>query len=313
MEIEAQAQAQAPSFYRAPLTENNLRQLEEMTQSKNTNTIISGSSSGSDHTANSNANSKADGKSRFATTDSGFDQRFRENGGLGPLSKKSLKNPPADLDEIEAYLDQSRSSASPTSSQHERFIRGLERAANERDIEALYSGRVLKNTNQVPELEDIDYGANIDKQWVDFDKDVGFNNGLSAPKPDLTEGYLQRTFPPNIKSLGGAATLVRGDPGFVALPHFAAEFKGLGKDLQKGEVQAGYDGAAMVYARTKALQHIGQPDPERHASPLTLASDGRNWAVYAHYAHKDAETEKVENFQVWTRLSLHYNHGLPKR
>lgn len=127
---------------------------------------------------------------------------------------------------------------------------------------------------------------------------MGFNDALPAPKPHLTEGYLQSTFPPSIKTLGGAATLVRGDPDFVALPHFAAEFTGLDKNLQKAEVQAGYDGAAMVYARNKALQHIGQPDPERHASPLTLASDGRNWAVYAHYAHKDAETEKIANFQV---------------
>lgn len=268
-----------------------------MTKPKPSNTGSAASGSGSAPTTTSNSKSKSSEKS-LATTDSGFDQQFRKNGAHGPSSIEVDLYPPVNLDEIEKYLDKSRASASPTFSQHQRFKRAINRAANERDVEALYTRRVLKDTNNTTEFEDIEYGANIDKQWVDFDKEVGFNHKLSAPKPDLVEGYVQSTFPPSIKQLGGAATLVKDNPDFVALPHFAVEFKGVGKDFQKARTQAGYDGSSMVYARDKALEHIGQPDPERHASPLSMAIDGYNWEIFANYKRENEEKKRVEYFQV---------------
>lgn len=266
-----------------------------MTGSRGQNTASSAASTKSGTTAASDTKT-------CSTTDPEFETRFRTNGGVSVL--RSRKHPPVNKEEVEAYAFKSRESASPSSSQHDRFIRGLERAANERDMEALFSGRILKDTNKVPEFEDMDYGANIDKQWVAYPKDVGFNKGLSAPKPDLTEGYLQRAYPPNIRQLGGSATLVKNDPEFVALPHFVAEFKDFGKNVRQGEVQAGYDGAAMLYARNNALASIGQPDPPGRASPITVATDGRTWRTYVHYAEENKDTKQTEYFQVRTPTPL---------
>lgn len=232
----------------------------------------------------------------ISTTKPDFEAKFRDNHWHDPLESRKKKL--ANQDEYDGHLHQLRGSASPTSSEDDRFYRGLARAANERDLEALYSGRILQDTNKVPKLEDMDYGANLDKQWVAFPPDVGFNNGLSTPKPDLVEGYARRAWPPTVNQLGGSATLVKNDPGFAALPHFAGEFKAFGKSMREGEVQAGYDGAAMVYARRQALAAIGQSDPPGRASPVTMSSDGRTWRLYAHSAEENKDTKELEYYQV---------------
>lgn len=279
----------------APLTKANLRQLEKMTNSGSGSGSRSGKSVYSSKTGKSTTTTVSGVKS-ISTTDPHFEETFRVNGGLSTLD--SSRHPPSNKEEIKAYLNKSRGSASPTSSQHRSFLYSLDKASNEREIEALFQGRVLKETNKEPALEAIDYGANIDKQWVAFPKNVGFNNGLSAPKPDLVEGYALRSFPQSVRQLGGSATLIHDSSTFVSHPHFAAEFKDFGKSLREGEVQAGYDGAHMVYSRDKALEFIGEKDPPRRASPLTVASDGHHWTAYSHYAHDNKDKEKTEHYQV---------------
>lgn len=232
----------------------------------------------------------------FSTTDHQFEAVFRKNGGLDP--NDSDKHPPVNEKDIQAYLDKSRGSASPTRDDHQDFRTSLFKAGNEREIESLFQGSVYKDTNKTHELLKKDYGANIDRQWVAFPKDVGFNNGLSTPKPDRVEGYAQRSFPKSIEQIGGAATLVNDSPAFVGLPHVATEFKAHGKSMLEAEVQAGYDGAHMVYGRNKALELIGEKDPRRHASPITVASDGHSWTAYAHYAHENEDKKMNEYYQV---------------
>lgn len=236
------------------------------------------------------------GLKSVSTTDHQFEAIFRANGGVSALD--SVDFPPSNVEEARAFIRQPRGSASPTSSQHRRFRTSLGKAGNERDVENLVQGRLFKDTNKTDALQDIDYGANVDKQWTAFPKNVGFNNGLSAPKPDLVEGYAQRTFPPSIRQLGGAATLVHDQPGYVGLPHLAAEFKDSGKSMEEAEVQAAYDGAHMVYARNKALAHIEEEDPPRRASPITVASNGRSWVAYSHYAYHNDEKDMLEYYQV---------------
>ncbi|KAJ4387606.1 hypothetical protein N0V93_008202 [Gnomoniopsis smithogilvyi] len=284
----------------APLTKANLRKLEKMTGS--------GSRSGkSAYSSRTGITSQSGGSKSHSTTDHRFEAAFRTNGGVDALNSCSF--PPSNMTEIGAHLDRSRDSASPDSSQHRRFLNSLQCANNERDIESLMQGRVFKDTNKDDRLQDIDYRANVDKQWVAFPKDVGFNNNLSAPKPDLVEGYAQRSFPPFINELGGSATLVHDSETYVALPHFAAEFKDYGKSMREAEVQTGYDGAHMVYARNKALEYIGERDPPQRASPITVASDGHNWTVYSHHAHPNDQTGKLEYYQneVASGRTVRYN------
>lgn len=265
-----------------------------MTQSKKSNTVVSDPSSGSNRTSSSNAESKADGKA-LSTTEQGFEARFLENGYVAPTDLRSKGKRPVDIQDIRSFLDKSRGSASPTNSQHDYYLDEIHVAANEIAVERAYCESIFKNNRK---LNDRTYGAYYDKQWVDFEKNVGFNNGLAAPKPDVTEGYRQTAFPPNIKQLGGAATLVKHSPNFVALPHFAAEFKNYGGDMRKADVQAAYDGAAMVHAHNKALQLIGEPDPPGHTAALTMTSDGRGWTIWAHHAEKDEATQRMDHFQV---------------
>lgn len=52
----------------------------------------------------------------------------------------------------------------------------------------MYSARVFNDPNRVPELQSMGYRAVLDKQWVDYEKEADFNNGLASPKPDRTEG-----------------------------------------------------------------------------------------------------------------------------
>lgn len=238
------------------------------------------------------------GAKSIPTTDSKFETAFRANGGVSALRASEV--PPSNKQEVRAYISQDRGSASPTSSQHRKFLDSLEAAFNERDIENLLQGRLFKDTNKTNSLQDIDYRANVDKQWIAFPKNVGFNNGLSAPTPDLVEGYAQRTFPPSIQQLGGSATLIHDHSAsaYVGLPHFAAEFKDFGKNMREAEVQAGYDGAHMLYARNEALAHIEDKDPPLRASPMTVTSDGYSWRAYSHYAHQGSETDTLKYYQV---------------
>ncbi|KAJ4421143.1 hypothetical protein N0V82_003907 [Gnomoniopsis sp. IMI 355080] len=280
----------------APLTRANLRQLEKMTKSGSKAGRSDSSSKTKSTSKSGKTTSQSDGKNSISTTDPRFEPIFRANGGLSVL--KSSQFPPSNKQEIKEYLGRNRGSASPTPDDHNRYIRSLDVAANERGVENAMLGRVFKDTSRTNALQDIDYLAHFDKQWITVPSNVGFNNGLSAPKPDMVEGYTQRSFPPQINELGGSATLVHDNPGYVGLPHFVVESKDYGKSMRQAELQAGYDGATMTYARNRALDFIGDKDPPRRASPMSVATDGHSWTAYSHYAHpKDPKDDN--NFEYY--------------
>lgn len=196
-----------------------------------------------------------------------------------------------------AFITNSRRSASPTRDRHKVYTGKIQRNSSERELERHIESHIFQATGDNDELSKILYVPKYDKQWMDFPRDVGFNNGLSPPKPDLIEGFWQTEFPDTIYQLGGTATLVKAG-GYIAFPHFAAEFKDQGKDMHQAEVQACFDGAAMVYARDSALKFLGERDPPRHASVVTVKTDGDVWEAYAHYSHRNPKTGVLEYFQV---------------
>lgn len=128
-------------------------------------------------------------------------------------------------------------------------------------------------------------------------------------------------FPPTISDLGGAVTLDNKSTNFIALPHFAAEYRGRDSNLHAARVQAGYDGAAsersqpwsqhlravaastlaqpranmsflaVSHGRSIAMQHLGgTDDAQKHAGVVTAVTDGTVWHTYAHYQHVDRQT-----------------------
>ncbi|KAK7699890.1 hypothetical protein SLS64_011321 [Diaporthe eres] len=171
----------------------------------------------------------------ISTTSEVFENRALDNGVLDAV--RPGKQAMVDSD-VKKRLLASRESASPTQSQYNKFADRIVEASNEQ-------GTIAE-----------------EKMWIEFPKNVGFNNGLPAPKPDMIEGISSDSFPPTIEHIK-ASRLVRDEPRYVALPHIAVEYKAREKSLHEAKVQAGYDGAAMVYGRNVALKYIGKADPPR--------------------------------------------------
>lgn len=269
------------TLQRFPLTEKNLHLLAMSTNSKgpkiaSVQSLRSGSS--------------ADTRS-ISTTSEGFENRALDNGVLDAV--RSGKQEVVESD-VKKKLLASRGSASPTQSQYNKFADRIVEASNEQGTIAVYSKYIFQDTEDTH--FDIGYRRKEDKMWTEFPKNVGFNNGLSAPKPDMIEGFSRDTFPPTIEYIK-ASRLVRDEPRYVALPHMAVEYKAREKSLHEAKVQAGYDGAAMVYGRNEALRYIGKADPPRQPAVLTATTIGQEWNVYGHYAHPNDSTGREEYYQ----------------
>ncbi|KAI7787144.1 hypothetical protein LA080_000480 [Diaporthe eres] len=227
----------------------------------------------------------------ISTTSEGFENSALDNGVLDAV--RSGKQAVVDSD-VKMKLLASRESASPTQSQYDKFADRIVEASNEQGTIAVYSKYIFQDTEDTH--FDIGYRRKEDKMWTEFPKNVGFNNGLSAPKPDMIEGFPRDTFPPTIEDVK-ASRLVRDEPRYVALPHMAVEYKAREKSLHEAKVQAGYDGAAMVYGRNEALKYIGKADPPRQPAVLTATTIGQEWKVYGHCAHPNDSNGKEEYYQ----------------
>lgn len=246
--------------------------------------------------SNSESPSARSRGSTASTTDPAFKAKFRTNGGLDLFASAAV--PLGNEGTIEERLKRSRSSESPTPSLHQTYGELIIDAPNELMMQDAAANCILQPTNYLPRLRKSQYSYVLDKQWVAYPPNVGFNDGLSAPKPDRLEGFKRAAFPPSIDQLGGSATLVKNDRSFIALPHLALEFKHTTKNFDEAEVQAAFDGAAMVYARNRALAYLGQPDPSRRAHIVTAITNGFDWKAYAHYSCVNENTGKLEYHQV---------------
>lgn len=163
-------------------------------------------------------------------------------------------------------------------SEYNSYVRTLPKAFNgvARGIKV---GKTLQKG-----YDDESYQPAFNQAFTGFPKDVGFNNGLSPPQPDFVEGLGVVEFEPfPIEHVSGAV-LYKDNPLSTALPHIAGEYKGPRGSMEKARLQCAYDGAALVYARNKALALIGKPDPLGHAKITTFATDGKNIDFFTHYA-----------------------------
>lgn len=272
----------AHTLQRFPLTEKNLHRLAMSTNSKGPKTAS---------VQSLRSGSSADISRTISTTSERFENRALDNGVLDAV--RSGKQEVADSD-VKKKLIASRGSASPTQSQYNKFADRIVEASNEQGTIAVYSEYIFQDTEDTH--FDIGYRRKEDKMWTEFPKNVGFNNGLPAPKPDMIEGFSRDSFPPTIEHIK-ASRLVRDQPRYIALPHVAVEYKARGKSLHEAKVQAGYDGATMVYGRNEALKYIGKADPPRQPAVLTATVIGQKWNVYGHYAHPNDYTGKEEYYQ----------------
>ncbi|KAI1740627.1 hypothetical protein F4680DRAFT_94078 [Xylaria scruposa] len=210
-----------------------------------------------------------------STTTSGFAVQARKNGILNPLSSKAPEN----LEDIRRRYAQSRETASPTESVYEDYVNTVGGACNEATMVFEVGGQLLKKYSREG------YQRAFNQAFTGFPKDVGFNNGLSAPQPDYVEGLRTEEYDPfPVDEHISGSVLYKDDPLSLTLPHLAGEWKGRGKDMEEARMQSAYDGAALVYARNQALSYLGKSDPPGHAEVTTFTTDGTNLNLFAHYA-----------------------------
>jgi hypothetical protein len=103
---------------------------------------------------------------------------------------------------------------------YEDCVAAVESAPNEQTM-------LVETIDLLKKSDDKGYRKVFNQAFTALPKDVGFNNGLSAPQPDMIEGLQLRQFRPFLvnEQLGGAAILVDATNP-VTLPHLAGEWKG---------------------------------------------------------------------------------------
>ncbi|KAI0118588.1 hypothetical protein GGR51DRAFT_496935 [Nemania sp. FL0031] len=235
-----------------------------------------------------------------SSTGSGFVERIRDNGVVLCNSRR-----PTNFQDIHAKLSRPDTSAPPTMLEFKKYKRRVERAPNESTVLSTTYWMLLKQYD-LEEGNDADddnedeneinnnlYLSFMGQKFTGFPENVGFNNNCSAPQPDFVEGLGEKQFAPfPIKAVSGAF-LYQDKTFTIVLPHIAGEWKASDKGLGKASTQCAYDGAALVYARTQALEYLGERDPPGEAKVITFAIDGENLEIFAHYS-SPAENGAVE-------------------
>ncbi|KAK7414494.1 hypothetical protein QQX98_006681 [Neonectria punicea] len=209
-----------------------------------------------------------------STTMSVFEMCALKNGILDP----SVSEPPRNLKQICKRHAQRRASVSYSEPAYKQYLDQALNAPNEDTMIYQVGPKLLKEPP-------IGYQTVLNQPFTGFPKEVGFNNGLSAPQPDFAEGVRVKDYRPfPVDEFIHGAVLHKNDISSITLPHFAGEWKGRGKNMEEARLQSSYDGAALVYARNQALSYLGKSDPPGHAEITTFATDGRLVDHYAHYA-----------------------------
>ena len=219
------------------------------------------------------------------------DPRFvpiaRKNGVLlhdGDCQPKNIKN-------IVSILNQPRDSPGPGQQEFRKYDGDIKRATNEKEI-----GYTILSL--LKRYGDNDYASQLDRQLVNFPKAVGLNDGLSPPKPDFSEGYVEDVINPHLLSpqIVGAIVPTQGESS-IALSHFVGEFKKLGGDIVLGSRQAAYDAASLVYSRGQALLALEKENDGEEAYVASFVCDGERLQLSVHFVRKAVATAKISYHQ----------------
>ena len=251
---------------RAPLTRRNLALFEKMMKRKESEKSASISQEAMTETSTKTT----------STTSTGFAIKARRNGILNPRGSK----PPTNLEDIRKRLASPRASVSPPEPVYKEYVNTVESSINEAMMVFEVGESLLKKY-------DSGYKRAFNQALSGFPKNVGFNNGLPPPQPDFVDGLrMEEYYPFPIDNYISGAVLYKDNPDSLALPHIAGEWKGSGEDMIEARLQSAYDGAALVYARSQALELVESPDPSGHAEITTFTTDGTALNFFAHYASR---------------------------
>ena len=286
---DATSENDPPPTKRARLTRKNLALFDKVGKKESkTKGSKKAASAPPDSTADPSSPTPTPTTKTISTTTSGFAEQAYKNGILLPFHSA----PPKNLKAIHERHAKSRATASPPASDFNGFVKETEGAMNEATIVVEIAGRLLKKYD-----DDNGYHKQFDQPFSALPKDLGFNNGLSAPQPDFVEGLERREYRPFPVDHIEGAVLYKDAPCSLALPHLAGELKGRGRDMEKARMQSAYDGAALVHSRNQALAYMGRSDPPGQAEVTTFTTDGTNLKFFAHYAAPSEEDGTLEYHQ----------------
>ena len=223
----------------------------------------------SDQTAKTSSSTKT-----VPSSDPRFPELIQKNGILTKQESTKASN----FDEIRNTLKRSRASPSPEPEDFQNFVVEVKDASNEESIQDAFLPLMRKF-----DVREIKRYRN--QQFTKYPPNIGFNDGLSAAKPDFVEGYPKTAFGPYPveERLGGSAVLAPGASA-IALPHIAGEFKRLGGDMLCGTCQAAYDAACLVYGRNNARISVSKIDKANSAYVGSFITDGDRLSISVHYS-----------------------------
>jgi hypothetical protein len=136
----------------------------------------------------------------------------------------------------------------------------------------------------------------------------------SAAQPDVVEGLEMEEFEPFLvrQELGGAAVPTSGTDA-IALPHFAGEWKGPGKNMIEAQTQAAYNGACMVNGRDQACSFLRNPNPTGHAYVHTFTTDSTILNNFAHYSSESQSQVKYHQYPISSSFLISSYEDFKKR
>lgn len=162
---------------------------------------------------------------------------------------------------------------------------------------------------QIKKYKDGGYRSAFNQQFTEYPSKVGFNNGLSTPKPDLIQGISLQAFEPYpVKDQLDGSAVPTSSLFPITLAHIAGEFKRPGGDLIQAQGQAAYDGASLVYGRITAHESMGRADPPGSAHVGSFISDGVHITTFVHYAAKNSLGKVVYHQWPVTDTDIQLSH-----
>jgi len=190
---------------------------------------------------------------------------------------------PANLEEIEERLGRPRRSASPSESTYKRYLKATRRGCSSKTTMMFETGgKLLKEYN-----DDAHNGSarEFNGVYTNLARNASFKDGLPAQQLDFFEGVERREFRQTRAADDIPRTsLSSNEPDSIIFPHIAGAWKGPGRETEDDQLKQGYNGAALVYGRRQALDHMGIPYVEGHSHITTFNTDGTTLNLFAHHS-----------------------------
>lgn len=211
-------------------------------------------------------------------------------------------NEPNNFSEIHNYFNRPRDSVSPDVADYKEYLYDAVTADNEDTVKQA----VLM---QLKKYKDEGYRSAYNQQFTEYPSNIGINDGLSTPKPDLIQGISLEAFEPYpVKDRLGGSAVPTPSLFPITLAHMAGEFKRPGGNLIQAQGQAAYDGASLVYGRNAARESMGRADSPGTAHIGSFISDGTHITTFAHYAIQNALGKFVYHQWPVTDTNIQLNH-----